>query len=177
MEAYQEHVIGPYQENGTRESIFSMFEPYQPYLTNNIFLHSGSDGRLMGVWYLSSSNWDQNYPNDTLTFIEADNPYHKGNVVLASNDKDEGRLFDWSLRGAFGVDYEEGRVELVHYDGTTYLGIFEIDESEDRAKLKIEYRKGSYPAGFSSKAVTYIERSNLGRRNDAFLLGVLESRY
>jgi hypothetical protein len=65
----------------------------------------------------------------------------------------------------------------VHYDGTTYFGIFEIDEGEDRAKLKIEYQKGSYPTGFSSKAITYIERSNLGRRNDGYLLGVIDSPY
>lgn len=175
--AYKKYVIEPYQRNGSREGVFSMFEPYQPYLTNKLFLHQGNEGRLSGTWYLFSSKWYQNYPNDILTFIEADNPYYKGNVVLASDDRDEGSLTDWSLKGTFEVNYEEGRVTLVHYDGTTYFGIFEIDESEGRAKLKIEYQKGSYPAGFSSKAITYIERSNLSRRNDGYLLGVRDSPY
>tara|TARA_Y100000310_G_scaffold63566_1_gene58997 strand:- start:432 stop:1010 length:579 start_codon:yes stop_codon:yes gene_type:complete len=175
--AYKKYVIEPYQKDGSLEGLSWLLNPYQPYLTNKLFLHQGNEGRLSGTWYLFSSKWDQNYPNDILTFIEADNPYYKDNVVLAADDRDEGSLNDWSLEGTFEVNYEEGRVKLVHYDGTTYFGIFEIDEGEDRAKLKIEYQKGSYPAGFSSKAITYIERSNLGRRNDGYLLGVRDSPY
>ena len=42
--------------------------------------------------------------------------------------------------------------------GPTYYGIFELDESGDRAILKIEYQKGSYPEDFSENVLTYIQR-------------------
>ena len=60
--------------------------------------------------------------------------------------------------------------------GTVYYAIFEIDESLDRARLKLEYREGSYPDEFGAEAVIYIERSRLSRRHDAFELGVRDSR-
>ena len=176
VEAYKKYIIEPYQRNGSREGLFIMFEPYQPYLTNNLFLHEGNEGKLSGAWYCLSSKWEQGYPNDILTFIEADNPYYKGNVVLTADDRDEGRKNDWSINGTFEVDYENGQVKITtNYGETVYYGIFEIDESEDRAKLRIEYQKGSYPAEFSSETITYIERSNLSRRADAFALGLLDS--
>jgi len=175
VEAYKKYVIEPYQEKGSREGLFDKFRPYQPYLTNKLFLHEGNKGKLSGAWYCLSSKWEQGYPNDILTFIEADNPYYKGNVVLAADDRDEGRRPDWSIEGTFEVDYEKGQVKIINYDGTVYYGIFEIDEGEERAKLKIEYQKGSYPAGFSSNALIYIERSDNSRRGDASNLGVLDS--
>ncbi len=58
-----------------------------------------------------------------------------------------------------------------------YYGIFEIDDSSKRAKLKIEYQKGSFPTSFSDKALEYIQRINLGRRVDAYQLGVSKSRF
>lgn len=175
VEAYKKYVIEPYQRSGSQEGLFVMFAPYQPYLTNKLFLHKGNEGKLSGAWYCLSSKWGQNYPNDMLTFIEADNPYYKGNVVLATDDRDEGQRTDWSIKGTFEVDYEKGQVKMINYDGTGYFGIFEIDESGDRAKLKIEYQQGSYPSEFSSNAIIYIERSNLSRRADAFALGLIDS--
>lgn len=174
--AYKKYVIEPYQRQGNLEGLSWMFRPYQPYLTGKLLLHQGNEGRLTGTWYLVSSKWGQGYPNDILTFIEADNPYYRGNDVLAANDQDEGMLFDWSLKGTFEVNYEEGQLRIVNYDGIVYFGIFEIDESEDRAQLKIEYQLESYPVEFSSDAITYIQRINLGRRNDAALLGVRDSQ-
>lgn len=61
------------------------------------------------------------------------------------------------------VDYDLGRIRILNEDRQTYFGIFEIDGSEDRAKLRIELRRGSYPAEFSADALVYIERANLGR--------------
>ena len=103
--------------------------------------------------------WEYGYPNDQLTFIEADNHYYKGNVVLA---REPGNIFssDWFIDGTFEVDYTKGQIEIMDKYGTTYYGIFSIDESGDRAILKIEYQKGSYLEDFSSEALTYIQRGN-----------------
>jgi len=169
VDAYKKQVIELYMANGVQAW---GFEPYQPYLTNNLFLHDEAPGRLHGAWYLISSNWEPSYPNDILTFIEADNPYYTGNNVLAMDDED-GPYGDWFLRGNFEADYENGRIVINNEHGQTYYGIFEIDESAERAKLKIEYHTGSYPTGFSEKVLTYTERSDLGRHGDASSLGVL----
>ncbi len=173
IEAYKKYVIKPYIKEGKKSS---GFHSYQPYLTNRMFLHEWNKGKLSGEWYLISSKWAQDFPNDFITFIEDKNPYHNENVVLAANDQDEGRKTDWSIDGTFEVDYKKGRVKIINYDNTTYYGIFEIDESERSAQLKIEYQEGRYPKRFSSKANTYIERTNLSRREDASLLGVLDDQ-
>ena len=171
VETYKEQVIEPYMKN--QEQIWG-FDPYQPYLTNNLFLHDENEGRLTGAWYLVSSGWASGYPNDLLTFIEADNPYYKGNIVLAMDDEDTS-YGNWYIKGTFEVDYTKGQVIIRDNHGTTHYGIFEIDESSDRATLKIEYQQGSFPKGFSDEAITYIERSGLSRRADAMKLEVLNS--
>jgi len=170
VSAYKERVLEPYAR-GENENVSGLFYPYQPYLTNQLLLHQGNPGKLTGEWYLTSK-WESGYPNDLLTFIEADNPYYKGNVVLANDDEGEG---EWCINGTFEVDYENGRLKMVDEGGTVYYGIFEIDEFGERARLRIEYREGSYPENFSENALEYIERTNLSRRMDAVELGVRES--
>ena len=170
--AYKKHVLEPYEKRG-EEDIFNMFKPYQPYLTNQLFLHRTNKGKLTGEWYLTT-RWEPGYPNDLLTFIEADNPYYQGNVALAYDDEDEDQS-TYSINGTFEVDYENGRIKMIDSYGPIYYGIFEIDDSGDRAKLKIEYREGSYPAQFTDNALDYIERTNLPRREDAVQLGVRDS--
>jgi hypothetical protein len=169
VDAYRRMVIEPYVASGVQAW---GFEPYQPYLTNNLFLHDEAPGRLHGAWYLVSSAWEPTYPNDLLTFIEADNPYYTGNHVLGKEDAD-GPYGDWFLRGTYEVDYAQGRLVIHNQHGQTYYGIFEVDENEDRARLTIEYRTGSYPDGFSGQALTYVERGDLSRRADASVMGML----
>jgi len=163
----------PYQKYGTTRGTTWVFEPYQPFLTNKQLLHPGNEGRLTGEWYLLSSKWAPEFPFDIMTFIEADNPYFKGNVALADDTGNEGRI---KIKGTFKVDYEKGRLRIVNEDGVKYFGIFEIDESEERARLKLEVNTNSYPIEFSSEAAIYIERGNLYHcREDAYHLGVLDS--
>ncbi len=154
VNAYKKLVIEPYVDSGVKAW---GFEPYQPYLTNNVFLHDENEGRLTGVWYLTSSEWEIAYPNDQLTFIEADNPYFTGNVVLA---RDPGHVFaaDWHIKGTFEVDYTAGQLVITRQYWPALYGIFEIDESGDRAVLTIEYREGSYPEAFTENALTYRQR-------------------
>lgn len=149
-------------------------ELYQPFLTNKLFLHDENKGKLVGEWYLASSDWQLGYPNDILTFIEADNPYYKGTAVLGMDDESMGGNSEWSIKGVFKADYEKNTVKIIQDYGKTYYGIFEIDESGERAKLKIEYQEEDYPNSFSSNAHSYVERGRKSRRIDAVELGVLE---
>ncbi|MBI2441039.1 MAG: hypothetical protein HYV35_06675 [Lentisphaerae bacterium] len=153
VNAYKQNVIQPYQNDGTR--VWG-FEPQQPYLTNKLRLHDDNAGKLTGVWYLPASNWFFGYPNDILTIIEADNPYITGNIIK-SQDWSGSRGDAWSLHGTCDVDYAFGKI-VIYDEAATYYGIFVIDETGDRATLRIEYQEHSYPSGFSTNALIYTER-------------------
>jgi len=172
VEAYKAHMIEPYMLN-LYEPL--MLHPYQPYLTNNLFLHEGNEGRLTGAWYLVSAPWEPVYPNDLLTFVEADNPYYTGNVVMATDDRDDYGRADWNIWGTFEVDYEAGQIRMVGEGPTTYYGIFEIDEFGERAVLRIQYRMYDYPHEWTDDVLYYVERGVDGRRGDAVDLGVLDA--
>lgn len=167
--AYKEKVITPYVNNNTK--VWG-FEPSEPYLTNDIFIHKGKEGKLSGVWYLTNHAWQHGYPNDMLVFIEADNPYFAGNVVRAY-DFTNSFSGDWTIGGTFEVDYAKKQVKLMDHRATNY-GIFTIDESGEDAVLKIEYREGTYPASFTSEALIYTQRSNSSPHEDALRLGIEE---
>ena len=64
-------------------------------------------------------------------------------------------------------------VESSEGTGQKQYGIFQIEESEERARLTIQYQTGSYPTGFTEEALTFIERSYVPRRMDGVNLGVL----
>ncbi len=161
-------------EKGKSPALF----PYQPYLTNQIMLHEGNQGRLTGEWY-STRKWGPGLPVDILTFIEASNPYFRGNVLL-SNDDGTPTGSGLSLKGTFEVDYAKKQVKInalatTDLPPTTYYGIFEIDESGKTATLKLEYQTGSYPTVFSDRAVTYVTKPPMRRRPAGKLLGVRDS--
>ncbi len=167
--AYKNKVIEPFVSNGTRAW---GFEPSEPYLTNNIFLHENNEGKLSGVWYLTNHPWGHGYPNDYLVFIEAANPYYTGNVIRAY-DSTNPFSGDWRLIGTFTVDYNTKQVMMIIPDyEINYYGIFEVDETGDDAVLKIEYQEGTYPTSFSSNVLMYTQRSNLSPGEDAIRLGI-----
>lgn len=167
-DAYIKNIIEPYMETGTFNG---MFTPEEPYFTNWLLIHR-EPGTLQGEWYLISQNWSAEYPNDLITVIEADNPYHKGAKILGNDDESSGAS-GWKFRSVLEIDYEKGRITWLDWNEKRLYGIFEVDESEDRAKLRIQYQKGSYPSEFTDAALTYIERSYIGRRQEAVQLGVL----
>ncbi len=185
IDAYKRYVLDPYlaKKAAGPVNLFDiddhLLEPYQPFLTNELLLHAGHPGKLTGEWLLNQK-WAAGYPNELLTFIEADpnNPYYQDNVVLAMDEISEGQADPWSIHGTFEVDYVLGRVKMVDMlaDFQTYYGIFTIDESGDRAKLKIEYQTGRYPTEFTAAALEYIQRGPMPRREEGFLLGLRDSR-
>ena len=91
---------------------------------------------------------------------------------MRATDHEDGNYGNWFLHGTFEVNYEHGKLVITNEHGQTYYGIFEIDERAERAGLRIEYRSGSYPVAFSEQTLTYIERSDLSRGEDASSLGV-----
>ncbi|MCW4012324.1 MAG: M23 family metallopeptidase, partial [Candidatus Bathyarchaeota archaeon] len=169
-EAYIENVIEPLVETGV---YLGMFDPAQPYFTNPLLIHYGHDGRLQGEWYLISENWTTGYPNDIITIIEAENPYYSGAKIFGMDDESMGGMDNWNFASELQIDYETSRIQWTDNDGQKAYGIFSIDESEERAKLTIQYQKGTYPTEFTDAAQQYIERSYLSRRRDAVELGVL----
>lgn len=144
--------------------------PWEPYLTNPILIHDNHEGTLAGEWLLNEQWADGGHP-DILTFLDVDHQYYRGRRVAAMDDT--GAIRRWW--GTWDADYELNRV-MIHSEGPiVYYGIFELDESGERAILKLEYREGTYPTAFSENAATYIERAPLSRRADAVQLGVLEN--
>ena len=67
-----------------------------------------------------------------------------------------------------------GRVIFALERGTTYYGLFAVDESSGRAKLTIEWKTGTYPAALSSSAAVYVERAPIYVYGDAQQLGLVK---
>jgi hypothetical protein len=172
--AYKKRVLEPLMEMENIELTEGVFYPSEPYLTNDIFLHGNNQKRLPGVWY-STSEWKIGFPPDKITFIEADNPYYRGNIVYALDDNDENTITGSSFYGTYEVDYSLSKIKITTIDGRVYYGIFQVNETVPRAKLKIEYKEGSYPDAFDGNALEYVQRSFLEVRSDAVALGVRNS--
>jgi hypothetical protein len=169
VEAYKAHTVEKY---GSDPRVTWLFDASQPYLTNPLLIHMVNEGRITGEWYLYSSPWAPGWPNDMLIFIEADNPWYTDKRVISNDDTNEDSQ-PRNIDGTFDVDYERGRVLIYNrkYGGILF-GLFEIDESGERALLRIEFNEYRYPEEFTDEALEYIERTNLGRRWDAMELGL-----
>ena len=173
VEAYKEHVLDPYRADN-RNGDAMLFYPYQPYLTNSLLIHNGNEGTITGEWLLREE-WNEEAPNDLLTFIEADNEYYEGNIVLGMDDESEGTPAEHSINGTFTVDYDQGTLRISDESGKVYFARFSIDDSRPRAILTIQIQTGSYPASFTDEALEYVERDAIPRRMDGVALGVLEN--
>lgn len=163
--AYRSIVIQPYLSQGLRAGNNN---PFEPYLTNPVLFHKKYKRTLAGEWILSGSHWGTGGFPDILVFQDVNNEYYTGKRVVAADDSGEGQLvFD----GTWSADSTLHRFSIIS-NGTTYYGIYEIDESGARATLKIEYSTTAYPQNFSAVHGVYKERDNLPRRFDAEKLGV-----
>jgi hypothetical protein len=169
-DAYIRNVVEPFMARG---EVNGQFDPAQPYFTNNLLIHYGHEGKLQGEWYLISENWASGYPNDMITIIEPHNSYTDQPKIMGLDDHSEGGRADWSIGSDLHIDYENGKLWFSDRNGKKVYGIFEVDESNERATLKIQYQTGSYPSGFTEDALVYIERTYVSRREDAIELGVL----
>ena len=161
-EKWQKEVIDAYLLK--EEDVFEVVPtPWEPYLTNPMLLHSGHKGELIAEWYLRSKEWKVDGIPDVLVFFEANTKYYPRQRVVGTEEDTGAHI----LSGEWVADYKSNRI-VINTTNEIYYGIFEIDESEPQAKLKIEYQKGSYPSAFSENAVAYTERLKLSKSNERF---------
>ena len=128
-----------------------------------MLLHTGHKGELIAEWYLRSKEWKNDRIPDVLVFFEANTKYYPRQRVVGT-EEDTGEHI---LTGDWVADYRNNRI-IINTSNEIYYGIFEIDESEPQAKLKIEYQKDSYPSAFSENASIYTERLKLSKSNERF---------
>ena len=161
---YIKKVIQPYLSSGKDAG---NNHSYEPYLTNPVLFHKQYRGTIAGEWLLNSKWLPGGYP-DILVFLDIDNDYFKGKRILAADDQSQGQtIFD----GLWDADTLLHRFTFTS-NNLKFYGIYELNETKERASLKIEYRNDTYPSSFSSNAGIYIERAALPRRVDAEQIGV-----
>ena len=64
-----------YRDRGKRVGVFN---PYEPKLTNPIFLHPGNEGTPVGVWLSLDRKWEEDGVPDMVTILKVDNEFHTG---------------------------------------------------------------------------------------------------
>jgi hypothetical protein len=161
---YVREVITPYLSKGLDAGNNNR---YEPYLTNPTLFHKLHKGTIAGEW-LKYSKWGEGVYHDILIFLDVANPYITAKKIVSCNDNTD---FNNYIEGFWSADTTSHHLTFTSH-GTTYYGLYQLNESGTRAALKIEYRTDTYPAEFSSSATLYIERTNLPRRADAEALGV-----
>jgi hypothetical protein len=161
---YIREVINPYLSKGLDAGNNLRVEPY---LTNRVLFHKLYKGTIAGEW-IKNSKWGQGPYHDVLVFQDVNNPYFTGKKIIAADNFTD---FNNYIDGPWTADTSVHHVTFTT-QGTTYYGLYELNESGSRATLKIEYRTDTYPNNFSSNAAVYIERSNLPKAVDAQQLGV-----
>ena len=140
---------------------------WKPFLTNRLLIHEGNKGKLVGEW-ISTQKWDSRDGRpDVIAFIEANHSLWVGTHMRGHD------LYNYEdiISGSWDADYERGQVRISS-SGGDFFGIFEIDETEELATLKFEYQSGSYPAGFSNAALTFVERAPVGMLKQGSEMGV-----
>ena len=141
--------------------------PWEPYLTNPILFHRNYAGRLEGEWFLRSKPWGFDGVPDIILFFPPHTGYYQKQRFVEVDEYPELDQVNLLLSGDWNADYQQNTFIITTHDAI-YYGIFEIDESEPQAKLKIEYQKDSYPSAFSENARTYTERLKLSKSNERF---------
>lgn len=158
VEKWQRDVIDAHVSKGKDVGIVPT--PWEPYLTNPMLLHRNHKGTLIGEWFLRSRPWATDAVPDIVVFFTNTTRYYHTQRVVGVND--DGHT---TLSGDWKADDHNNTVVITTHD-TTYYGIFELDESGEQARLKIEYQQGSYPAGFSGQALIYTERETISKTEE-----------
>jgi hypothetical protein len=159
-ELYRENMYNVYRDRKKRVGVFN---PYEPELTNQIFLHPGNEGTPVGVWISLERKWAEDGVPDMVTILKVDNKFHTGYRFIFY----DGWINASQESGSCEVDNETGEItfRITEPSGKTYRGIFEVTEGE-RAALKLEYRSGSSPADFSDAALNFVIRSQMMPRDE-----------
>lgn len=159
-ELYREEMYNVYRDRGKQVGVFN---PYEPKLTNPIFLHPGNEGTPVGVWLSLDRKWEEDGVPDMVTILKVDNEFHTGYRFIFY----DGWIYASQETGSCEVDSEAGEIifRIAEPSSKTYYGIFEVIEG-DRATLKLEYRQGSSPSVFSDDALNFVIRSQRMPRDE-----------
>lgn len=159
-ELYREEMYNVYRDRGKQVGVFN---PYEPKLTNPIFLHPGNEGTPVGVWLSLDRKWEEDGVPDMVTILKVDNEFHTGYRFIFY----DGWIYASQETGSCKVDSEAGEIifRIAEPSSKTYYGIFEVTEG-DRATLKLEYRQGSSPSVFSDDALNFVIRSQRMPRDE-----------
>jgi hypothetical protein len=165
-------VVVPYFANG---AVSGNSRPWEPYLTNKLLFHQDYRGTFQGAWISTNKGWTTPDPLyfDVITIHDVTNAYGHFQHI----DLEDYNTSAPSSKGLMDGTWVPGDsvgtfVMTMSYSGTTYYARYAVDESGPRAKLRLEWRLGSYPDSLSSNAAVYIERKNVYLGLDAQELGL-----
>lgn len=152
--------------------------PWEPRLTNKMIFHEDHKGTIVGEWILVSKKFDAIDPLyfDVLTVFDVTNEFgHFQKAEMSDHD--------WSLQGNknhteadWNTNDGPNRIIFETKFNGTYYGLYTVLETEERAKLTIEWQKGSYPLVLTNNAAVYRERSPIYLKGDAEILGITKKR-
>ena len=166
-------VVTPYFANG---AVSGSSRPWEPYLTNKLLFHQDHRGTFQGAWIATNKGWTTPDPVyfDVMAIHDVTNAYgHFQHIDLED--------YDTSAPGSKGLidgtwvpgDSAGKFILTLSFSGAKYYARYAVDESGPRAKLRMEWRLGSYPDSISSNAAVYIERKNVYLGLDAQELGLI----
>lgn len=171
IEKHKAEVVEPFFKNGLSAG---NSRPWEPYLTNKMLFHEDFKNTFVGEWILVSKNWNAVDPlyYDVLTIFDVTNDY-------GHFQKAEMTDHDWTLSGnknhteaSWIAEDGPNRVIFSLKFGGTYYGLYLIDETEERAKLTIEWQLNSYPIAITPNAAVYRERGPVYLGYDVQVLGI-----
>ncbi|MCD6490906.1 MAG: M23 family metallopeptidase, partial [Candidatus Korarchaeota archaeon] len=135
-------------------------------LINPVFPERSNPEDIAGVWILEDGNkWGPGGPPEILTFIHRNTTYFGEVFHAVYADFQRPVEFDtWDANFEINTSVTPHRIKLIfaQYGEETkapLYGIYEVNASGSRTKLKIEFSENGYPMAFSSNASIYIIRS------------------
>jgi hypothetical protein len=166
-------VVAPYFAKG---SVAGNSRPWEPYLTNKLLVHHDHPGTFQGAWLLTNKGWTKPDPLyfDVIAINDVTNTYGHFQHIDLEDYTTSAPGSKGLMDGTWVPGDSAGKVVLtLSYSGAKYYARYAVDESGPRAKLRLEWRAGSYPDSISSNAAVYIERKNVYVGLDAQQLGLI----
>lgn len=164
-------VVGP---SFARGAAAGNSHPWEPLLTNPMFFHAQHRGTFVGEWILINRNWRVPDPVyfDVMVLFDVTNAYgHFQRAELGDHD--------WSAPGSKRVASGTwttpdgaGTLIVATNQGAPWYARYRVDETGGRARLTIEWQRGSYPAALTANAAIYTERAPIYLSGDASALGI-----
>ncbi|HEY4216723.1 MAG TPA: M23 family metallopeptidase [Gemmatimonadaceae bacterium] len=138
--------------------------PWEPRLTNKLLFHHDHRGTFQGEWILTNKGWTTPDPSyfDLMAINDVTNAYGHFQHIDLEDYESSAPGTKGLMDGTWVPGDSAGKFVLtLSFSATKYYARYSVDESGPRAKLKLEWRVGSYPDSISSNAAVYIERTNV----------------